>query len=158
MKALTLHQPWASLIGFGLKEFETRPRNSKHRGPIAIHAGKTVNEQALLEVSVDWNNYITRPMSRRWSSIGAQDFHLGAIVAVAEMTDSIKMDEEFIASQTPLERSVGDWEVGRYAYKLENIQALITPIQASGKQGLWNVPDDLLESLNNESNLRSLTG
>ena len=40
MKAITLHQPWATLIALGVKTIETRSWPTKHRGPIAIHAGK----------------------------------------------------------------------------------------------------------------------
>lgn len=40
MKALTIRQPWASLIAAGVKTIETRSWSTKHRGPLAIHAGK----------------------------------------------------------------------------------------------------------------------
>ena len=38
MKALTIWQPWASLIARGVKQYETRSWATKYRGPIAIHA------------------------------------------------------------------------------------------------------------------------
>lgn len=40
VKALTLHQPWASLIALGVKSIETRSWSTSYRGPLAIHAGK----------------------------------------------------------------------------------------------------------------------
>lgn len=40
MKALTLWQPWASLIAVGAKTIETRSWPTKHRGRIAIHAAQ----------------------------------------------------------------------------------------------------------------------
>lgn len=40
MKALTIRQPWAALIAAGVKTIETRSWPTKHRGPLAIHAGK----------------------------------------------------------------------------------------------------------------------
>lgn len=39
MKALTLHQPWASLVALGVKTVETRGWATSYRGPLAIHAG-----------------------------------------------------------------------------------------------------------------------
>lgn len=39
MKAITVRQPWASLITAGVKTIETRPRRTGYRGRIAIHAG-----------------------------------------------------------------------------------------------------------------------
>lgn len=38
MKALSIRQPWASLIIFGGKDIENRTWRTKHRGPILIHA------------------------------------------------------------------------------------------------------------------------
>ena len=40
MKALTIRQPWASLIAAGVKTIETRSWRTSYRGPLAIHAGK----------------------------------------------------------------------------------------------------------------------
>lgn len=42
VKALTLHQPWASLIALGVKTIETRSWSTRYRGPLAIHAGRTL--------------------------------------------------------------------------------------------------------------------
>ena len=41
MKAITILQPWASLIACGAKKIETRGWKTSYRGPIAIHAGKS---------------------------------------------------------------------------------------------------------------------
>jgi hypothetical protein len=38
MKALTVAQPWATLIAIGAKRIETRSWTTRHRGPLAIHA------------------------------------------------------------------------------------------------------------------------
>lgn len=38
MKALSLRQPWASLIAEGRKTIETRTWHTHYRGPLAIHA------------------------------------------------------------------------------------------------------------------------
>ncbi len=38
-RALTLHQPWASLVALGVKTIETRSWATKYRGPLLIHAG-----------------------------------------------------------------------------------------------------------------------
>jgi hypothetical protein len=32
MKALTLHQPWATLVALGAKQIETRSWPTRHRG------------------------------------------------------------------------------------------------------------------------------
>jgi ASCH domain len=40
MKALTVAQPWATLIAIGAKRIETRSWMTRHRGPLAIHAAR----------------------------------------------------------------------------------------------------------------------
>ena len=41
MKAINIHQPWASVIAFGEKRFETRSWKTDYRGPLLIHASRT---------------------------------------------------------------------------------------------------------------------
>jgi len=40
LKALSLQQPWASLIADGCKTIETRTWTTKYRGPLAIHVSQ----------------------------------------------------------------------------------------------------------------------
>lgn len=40
MKALSLTQPWATLVATGAKQIETRSWSTKYRGPLYIHAAK----------------------------------------------------------------------------------------------------------------------
>ena len=39
VRALTIRQPWASLIALGVKTIETRSWSTKYRGPLLVHAG-----------------------------------------------------------------------------------------------------------------------
>jgi len=41
LKAITLYEPWASLMAIGAKRNETRGCRTTHRGDIAIHVAKT---------------------------------------------------------------------------------------------------------------------
>lgn len=49
MKAITLWQPWASLIACGAKTIETRSWGTPYRGPLAIHASKRMNQELIEE-------------------------------------------------------------------------------------------------------------
>jgi len=40
MKAISLLQPWATLVVTGVKTIETRSWGTKYRGPILIHASQ----------------------------------------------------------------------------------------------------------------------
>jgi len=139
MKAITIMQPWASAIVFGMKQYETRSRLTKHRGLLAIHAGKKVDKVGLTEqYYVPWLDHIQLPLSRRLGPLTEDDFPTGGIVAVAEVVDCIEMDDTFIMEQSQVERSLGNWNVGNFAYRLENVQPLPKMVQIAGKQGLWN--------------------
>ena len=44
MRCLSIRQPWANLIVMGFKDIENRTWKTKHRGPLLIHAGLTVDK------------------------------------------------------------------------------------------------------------------
>ncbi|QDS35395.1 ASCH domain-containing protein [Brevibacillus brevis] len=55
MKAITIHQPFPTLIALGEKQFETRGWSTKYRGQIEIHAAKKVDKGICLqEDSFGW--------------------------------------------------------------------------------------------------------
>lgn len=60
MKAITILQPWASLIVWGEKQFETGNWQSKHRGPIAIQAGRRFSDSARALCAVEPFNSVLR--------------------------------------------------------------------------------------------------
>ena len=128
LTAITLHQPWASLISVGCKQYETRDWKTSYKGLIAIHAGcKPKGKQKLR----DHENVV-----KSFCNLLTEDCPYSSVIAIAEMTDCILMTEKFISQQTETELSCGNWQVGRYAFKLENVRS-ITPTQATGKQGFW---------------------
>ena len=48
MLALSVRQPWASLIAFGAKTVEVRSWSTSHRGPLLIHAsGRDVDADGI---------------------------------------------------------------------------------------------------------------
>lgn len=123
MKVITIKQPWASLIAEGLKEYEFRTWNTKYRGDILIHAGKSIDKKAV-ERFKEYN----------------LEYPTGCIIAKATLTDSIYVDEDFIKEVGLTNPSVykgimekGDWE--GYGFKLENIKK-IDPIYINGKLSL----------------------
>lgn len=132
MKAITLWQPWATLIAIGAKRYETRSWPTRYRGPIAIHAAKRAPGDLEL------NLMLSLLASGRVPDLPAIDeLPLGVIVATAELVNCTRMAGAIVRSQPELERDVGDWRTGRYAWELANVQALPTPIPARGAQGLW---------------------
>lgn len=144
MKALTLHQPWATLIAIGAKCIETRSWSTSYRGPLAIHAAKGFPKEAQVAC-------ITYPfidtLGKAGFRVGAwpgKPLPLGAIVATCELVDCEKIARQkwwkidgvtWILSDA--ERALGDYAPGRDAWLLANIRPLLEPIPAKGAQGLW---------------------
>ncbi|MHC5820573.1 MAG: ASCH domain-containing protein [Nostoc sp.] len=125
-KAITLHQPWAYLVGI-YKFFETRTWSTNYRGKIAIHAAKYQKDTKY------WYEQLKDLLPP------LVELPFGSIVAIADLADCILMTEEFINQQSETELRCGNWKIGRYAWKLENVQILPEPIPTKGKQGLWNI-------------------
>ncbi len=98
MKALTLHQPWASLIALGVKTIETRGWKTDYRGPLAIHAAKRKPADQLKvgpwTCFPNWLHDPTRMMVQDdcGGFPSAVTLPLGAVVAVCDLTDCLQIN------------------------------------------------------------------
>ena len=142
MKAITILQPWASLIACGHKQIETRIWPTKYRGPIAIHAGKK-DPRSWLHPCSDYDFVCTAEDALN----GALFYELprGAVIAIAELVDC-RPTESFIFGGTLRDISeneiiFGDYTPGRYAWILANVRR-IEPVAAKGMQRLWEWNDE----------------
>jgi len=45
----------------------------------------------------------------------------------------------------PHERRLGDYSPGRYVWVLRNVRGIV-PVKLRGRQGLFDVPDELIEA------------
>jgi len=144
MKALTICQPYASLImGWkGMleeirKRVENRVWRCHHSGPLLIHAGKS------------------RKFLSSWAGPVPAEMPFGAILGIADVVDCIPYTPE---SRMPhhgrrfseSSRQKYPWLFnhmhlsGPYCIILENPVRYATPIPYTGRQGLFNVPAHLL--------------
>lgn len=127
MKAITILQPWASLIACGAKRIETRSWSTKYRGPLTIHAGRTVPNMDF---------FPPREEKALWN----EDTQFGKVIAIAELVDCVEMTIERIAAWRNTygddEIAFGHFEPGRYAWILANVRR-IEPVPAKGRQRLW---------------------
>lgn len=141
MKAITIKQPWATLIALGEKRFETRSWRTKHRGKMAIHAGKSIDKEACNECEI-----VSALMKHGIKSY--KDLPVGVVLATVTLTDCHKVridygaDREIAVTESGLlikdnEYWFGDYTEGRYAWELSNIVGLPNPIQAKGQLSLW---------------------
>jgi activating signal cointegrator 1 len=136
MNAISLLQPWASAIAAGIKTVETRSWGTSVRGPLAIHASKTMKQ--------DQRHFVLRQPQEDLiflSNIGIMDSYdlpLGAVVATCELVDVVQFTRENVEHFTDREKRWGNFEYGRFGLILSNVKRLEKPIPAKGMLGIWN--------------------
>lgn len=133
IKALSLWQPWASLIADGYKRFETRSWKTNYRGPLLICAAKRpVNlieaDKPVFYAGLHCSYYLWMPR--------------GVALCVADLVGCLPVTHRDVMAVTPpasQEFALGDFSPGRFAWKLENVRKLYPMFPVRGRQGLFNV-------------------
>lgn len=145
VKAISLWQPWASLMATGAKRIETRSWATKYRGPLAIHAAKRCVQNELIHYLGMWDfqgglaPLVGKPLDltfKSWPGVKIKHLPFGAVVAVCELVDCVPA-EKLTLEQVIIEKHFGDFTPGRFAWLTENMRPLPEPIPAKGMQGLW---------------------
>lgn len=155
MYAISLWQPWASLIAEGIKVQETRSWSPPHwliGERIAIHAAKRQVTKALLK---HLPKEIHDPMIKAYGWDWLDSIPYGAVICTAELfgvaqivdneSDSamrdkgslpairVKTGEHIAIVPDPY----GDYSAGRYIWGLRSIIKKGEPIPMKGQKGLW---------------------
>jgi len=127
IKAISLWQPWATLVAIRAKQFETRSWPTNYRGPLAIHAAQrwTREQRELCE---------TEPFKSALTGY----LPFGRIVAVCNLVDCCTTDSIAAFGISPNELAFGDWTHGRFAWELTLVRQ-IQPIPCTGRQGFFTV-------------------
>lgn len=150
MKALSLWQPWASLIAIGAKKIETRSWSTYYRGPLVIHAAKSVVgiENTVREMYGDNLNFpnrdphcFARLAFSAFVGVYSEPFKfrelpLGAALCFVELVDCVPT--ETITDISRAERAFGNYAPGRFAWILKDLQCFDAPVPIKGGQRLWN--------------------
>ena len=149
MYAITLHQPWATLIALGIKTVETRswPAPERLLGQvIAIHAGKRVVRRP--------GECIERELRAHWIEDWSRTIPTGAVVATATLAGMARVEYVDPISGRAMHEAVtetgcaagrgrtgidpwGDFSAGRWLWFLDHVMALREPVPAVGRQGFW---------------------
>ena len=141
MKAITLHQPYATLMAIGAKTFETRSWKTGHIGPIAVHAAKTRENDGLF-----WYEPIAT-MLKQYGYSNPDELPYGKVVSIHVMRacfptpavagTSVTYGVLTIPPEWP-ESRFGFYGPGRYAWHMPLLEMLDPPIAVRARQGLWN--------------------
>ncbi len=138
MKALSIYQPWATLIVLGAKRVETRCWHTGYRGRMVIHASRTFN-QAARELC---RREPFASLLRQGGVIYPHQLPRGAVLGAVDLVECQRAPD--VAAALPdLEWRLGDYRPGRWAWRLENAVPFAMPIPYRGRLGLFDVPDEV---------------
>lgn len=137
MKALTLTQPWASLVALGEKHIETRSWYTGYRGLLAIHAGMCFPGWAKRQCFIPpFSDVLVR------HGLSPDNLPLGRVLCLARLENCIStgvVEKAIDLSQfSPNEEEFGNFDLRRFAWVLGPVTKVFDPlIYAKGMLGLW---------------------
>jgi len=142
MKALTLTQPWATLMALREKQIETRSWYTSYRGHLVIHAAKgfpkwakeTCEEPEFI-AGLWGQTAATLPLSLGLCVVELlaciPTCNLGHIETVLGHKPSVK------------ELQFGDFSENRYAWVTKYVRSLENQQPVKGALGLWEWPSEI---------------
>lgn len=153
LHAITVRQPWATLIAHGVKDVENRdwsPHPALLGQYIAIHAGKSVDAQAWSEaasLAESQGLLDSDPLLRSFVFFGGHDVAKGKHKAGRALSQLMRSQTygaiialAKVAGCQSKEDCKSPWFMGPFAWNLESVVP-IDPVPCSGSQGLWRPRD-----------------
>ncbi len=126
MKALTIRQPWASLIIEGGKDIENRSRATKVRGWVLVHAGlKCDNLGMVREWGIEMDCYTLDNEHAINAVLDRENPYLGGIIGAMHIVDCV-------------DDSGSPWFSGPFGWVIDRVVKLPF-FPCKGAQGWFNV-------------------
>ncbi len=164
IRALSLTQPWGTLVANTEKMWETRSWKTDYRGWVGIHAAKLfpIGAQTLCYAEPFFSSLKRAGIASwkysnsevEWESILIKRIPLQAFLAVgylAEIRSTNLLDRQEMDGTTWVlsgkERSFGDFSPNRWALRFERMILLPEPIPCKGNRLLWTPPPDVYRKL-----------
>lgn len=136
MRAISIHQPWANAILYQGKTVENRTWAPLYRGKIAIHASKSKKSYDDMPPEIWRVDYGCE--LPKWDTLP-----IGCLVGVATFTrcfDFYNPDDEKNISEQEMK-----WACGPLCWVLKDVIPFKVPMPYRGAQGLFEVPDSIIE-------------
>lgn len=156
MKAISLWEPWASLMMTGAKTIETRSWQTNYRGDLLICSSKAGLKKDELRWAMESKEFRRGLIPLLKNNIVYYEPHIPfipieklnfgkalCIVKLYCITSTTSATELAIEHK---ELRFGDYSPGRFAWLTQSLR-LIKPFEVKGKQGLFNVDDSLIQYL-----------
>lgn len=139
-KALVVDQPWATIIAARMKRVVTLRYPTMYRGPLAICASRISSEPGL-EKTVDSVKGLlgddhSYALVRQIESFR---YPLGAVICIGTLVSCEQITLGLIAESNPAERALGDWQVGRYAWRVDEMRPIEPYPMHMGKEAFADV-------------------
>ncbi|MCW5830673.1 MAG: ASCH domain-containing protein [Deltaproteobacteria bacterium] len=150
-KALTIVQPWASLIADGFKSWEMRSWPTSYRGQLLIHAGRgKLTKQARTANAEALRTWMARTVNPEFTKAACYfdrtDLPIGRIVAVADLVGCHRITGSWRTSPAERKRvllyGLTEPAVGEvlFGWVLANVRRVDGPA-CKGMLGLWTLDE-----------------
>lgn len=142
MKALTVRQPWAFAIAALGKTVENRTWTTSYRGLLAIHAGARwdSNEAVQRVGELTGVTLVTADTSAIVAVVDLESIH-NSVTCIRPVEERHEHEDgPFTCSRWAI--GIG-FDNGMHHWTLANSRQLKYPISCKGRQGLWDLPDDV---------------
>jgi hypothetical protein len=143
IKAVSLWEPWASLIRTGAKTYETRSWATSYRGSLLICAAKKKDPEAmniylqLSDFQIALAPLLKGKFDIRENRVNQEHLNFGKAVAIVNLVDCIPTEK--IGGLIRYGDCFGNYANGRFAWKLETVNNSFEPFPVKGGQGLFDV-------------------
>lgn len=143
MKCLTIKPPWSDLIALGFKKVEFRTWKADYRGPLAIHAGQSVDKAAI--------SYLTKRLDTPWKlnrHVGDEQMEAmkrylvyprrGIVLAVVDLVSIDKSEYH--------DKELG-FDVELWGWVLDDVKVLKREVPMKGQLGLFTVKKNIEDQI-----------
>jgi hypothetical protein len=123
VRALSVRQPWATLIISGRKTIELRTWETGYRGRVWIHAAAAVNES----------------MESRFGIVSPPR---GAFLGLVDLVTIVSIDSDRWAEWRDVHLDPGQYTPGYFGWVFSDPEQLARPVPARGHPGLYAIGTD----------------
>lgn len=137
-----MHQPWASLLVYGIKRIEGRSWPSPITGRLWIHAAGKVPDPETIKAMEDFYRQL-------YALDGVTDlkfpehYPVSRLLGCVEVVGCVKCDE--LASWEDVPQGVRLEALTAFCWLCEKPQKLLVPFEMRGYQGVYNLEKRVLE-------------
>ncbi|PON54541.1 Ribosome biogenesis factor NIP7-like [Trema orientale] len=140
---LTMHQPWASLLVYGIKRIEGRSWPSPVRGRLWIHAASKVPDEATVKAMEDFYREI-------YALNGVNDLKFPEHYPVSRLLGCVEvvgcLEREELAGWEMVPEGVRLEAQTDFCWLCEQPQKLLIPFEMRGYQGVYNLEKKIYEA------------